>query len=590
MWQEPRSWLMLAGMTGINLRSPWPDQSEPVVVTKTGRDLIRDPLINKGTAFTADERERFGLTGLLPSRQLSMQTQEMRVLAALDKLVTPIEKYLELSAMQDRNEHLYYRVLTDRLEELMPIVYTPTVAEATRSFSHVFRRGRGIWLTPANRGRMAQVLRNGLGDCPVRLIVVTDNESILGIGDQGAGGMAICVGKLSLYTVAAGIPPSVTLPISLDVGTDNQRLIYDDMYVGWRDRRLRGAEYDEFIEEFVAAVAEVFPDALLQWEDLRKDIALSVADRYRARLPSFNDDIQGTGAVALAGMISSARLTGRRLADERVVIHGAGAAGLGIARQIKAAMRLEGLDDDEVRSRVAALDSRGLLVDDQDLREAYKRELAWPAAQAERCGLGPGTSRELQAVVAAIRPTVLIGTSGQPGCFDEQIVRAMARHCDRPVVLPFSNPSDLTEALPADVLRWTDGRALVATGSPFPPVDLGGRKIHIGQGNNVLIFPGVGLGALLGGIREITDEMLTAAAFTLAGMVSDAELSSGMLFPAVSRLREVSAAVAAAVVSAAHGADVTVPPPAELVAQVGSTMWEPRYEEYRQPGTDRANG
>ncbi|HSQ69795.1 MAG TPA: oxaloacetate-decarboxylating malate dehydrogenase, partial [Steroidobacteraceae bacterium] len=359
---------------------------------------------------------------------------------------------------------------------------------------------------------------------------------------------------------------------------------------GWRDRRLRGAEYDEFIEEFVAAVAEVFPEALLQWEDLRKDIALSVADRYRARLPSFNDDIQGTGAVALAGMISSARLTGRRLADERVVIHGAGAAGLGIARQIKAAMRLEGLDEDEVRSRVAALDSRGLLVDDQELREAYKRELAWPAAQAERCGLGAGAERGLPAVVAALRPTVLIGTSGQPGCFDEQIVREMARHCERPVVLPFSNPSDLTEALPEDVLRWTDGRALVATGSPFPPVEHRGRQIHIGQGNNVLIFPGVGLGALLGGIREVTDEMLTAAAFTLAGMVNDAELSSGMLFPAVSRLREVSAAVAAAVVSAAGGAAVTASPPAELVARVRGAMWEPRYEEYRQPGPDLANG
>ena len=542
-------------------------------MTKSGRDLIRDPQLNKGTAFNIDERERFGLHGLLPPRQLSMHTQVRRVLASLDKLPTAFDKYLELQAMQDRNEHLYHRVLSDRLEEYMPIVYTPTVAEATRNFSEVFRRGRGTWLTPASRGRMAQVLRNGLGDYPVKLIVATDNESILGIGDQGAGGMAICVGKLSLYTVAAGIPPSVTLPISLDVGTDNERLLHDEMYVGWRDRRLRGVEYDEFIEEFVEAVREVFPGAILQWEDLRKDLALRVLDRYRSRLPSFNDDIQGTGAVALAGMISSARLTGRRLAQERVVIHGAGAAGLGIARQIKAAMRIEGLDEAEILERVAALDSRGLLVDDQHFREQYKLELAWPAELAERNGLGAGSARDLLAVVRALKPTVLIGTSGQPGSFDEPVVRAVADSCDRPVILPFSNPSDLSEAVPADVLAWTGGRALVATGSPFPPVEIAGRRVFIGQGNNVLIFPGVGLGTLLGGIHQITDEMLTAAAFTLATKVSQQELESGMLFPAVTRLREVSAAVAAAVISVARGANPTAPPPEELVDEVRGLMW-----------------
>jgi malic enzyme len=558
-------------------------------VTKSGRDLIRDPQLNKGTAFNIDERERFGLHGLLPPRQLSMHTQVRRVLASLDKLATPFDKYLELQAMQDRNEHLYHRVLSDRLEEYMPIVYTPTVAEATRNFSDVFRRGRGTWLTPASRGRMAQVLRNGLGDYPVKLIVATDNESILGIGDQGAGGMAICVGKLSLYTVAAGIPPSVTLPISLDVGTDNERLLHDEMYVGWRDRRLRGVEYDEFIEEFVEAVREVFPGAILQWEDLRKDLALRVLDRYRSRLPSFNDDIQGTGAVALAGMISSARVTGRRLAQERVVIHGAGAAGLGIARQIKAAMRIEGLDEAEITARVAALDSRGLLVDDQHFREKYKLELAWPAELAERNGLGAGSARDLLTVVRALKPTVLIGTSGQPGSFDEPVVRAVADSCDRPVILPFSNPSDLSEAVPADVLAWTGGRALVATGSPFPPVEIAGRRVFIGQGNNVLIFPGVGLGTLLGGIHQITDEMLTAAAFTLATKVSQQELESGMLFPAVTRLREVSAAVAAAVISVARGADPTAPPPEELVDEVRALMWQPRYEEYRQPEIDPIN-
>ncbi len=470
----------------------------------------------------------------------------------------------------------------------MPIIYTPTVAEATRNFSQVYRRARGVWLTPDFRGRMARVLRDAAGEEPVRLIVATDNESILGIGDQGAGGMAICVGKLALYTVAAGIPPAATLPVSLDVGTDNQALLEDGMYVGWREPRLRGAEYDDFIEEFVEAVASVFPKALLQWEDLRKDIALGVADRYRARLPSFNDDIQGTGAVALAGLLSSARVTGTRLSEHRVVVYGAGAAGLGIARQIRAAMQIEGLSATQSLERVAALDSRGLLVTDHEQREAYKRDLAWPPALAQSFGLGASSARGLDSVVEAFRPTALIGTSGQRGSFTEAIVRSMAGHCARPVILPMSNPSDLSEAVPADLLRWTDGRALVATGSPFAPVEVNGRVVSIGQGNNVLVFPGLGLGVLLGGIRAVTDEMLTAAAYTLAGKITDAELASGMLFPAVTRLREVSAAVAAAVIANSRGAAVTDPPAAALVDAVAARMWVPRYEEYAAVAGDAA--
>ncbi len=398
--------------------------------------------------------------------------------------------------------------------------------------------------------------------------------------------MAICVGKLALYTVAAGIPPAATLPVSLDVGTDNRDLLGDSMYVGWREPRLRGAEYDDFVEEFVDAVATVFPKALLQWEDLRKDIALRVADRFRARLPSFNDDIQGTGAVALAGLLASGRVTGTRLSEQRVVVHGAGAAGLGIVRQIRAAMRLEGLSEAQCVERVAALDSRGLLVADREQRDAYKRDLAWPPSLVQ--ALGIGAERGLDAVVRAFRPTALVGTSGQKGCFTDSIVRAMAQGCERPVVLPFSNPSDLSEATPADLLRWTDGRALVATGSPFAPVDVGGRTVHVGQGNNVLVFPGLGLGVLLGGLRMVTDEMLTAAAFTLAGKVTDAELASGMLFPAVTRLREVSAAVAAAVIATARGRDVREPPLPALVDAVAAKMWVPRYEEYVAVASDAA--
>ncbi len=578
----------LVAMQDTKLNAPWPSQDHPVPVLKRGRDLIRDPLLNKGTAFRADERERFRLHGLLPSRQISMQQQVRRNVASIDLATSELDRYLKLSALQDRNEHLYFRVLAEHLERYMPVVYTPTVAEATRNFSQVFRRARGVWLTPEFRGRMARVLRDSAGDEPVRLIVATDNESILGIGDQGAGGMAICIGKLALYTVAAGIPPAATLPISLDVGTDNPALLADEMYVGWREPRLRGTEYDEFIAEFVEAVASVFPQALLQWEDLRKDIALSVADRYRGRLPSFNDDIQGTGAVALAGLLSSARITGIRMAEQRVVVHGAGAAGLGIARQIRAAMRLDGLSEAQSLERVAALDSRGLLVADREQREAYKRALAWPPALAQSLGLAAESTRGLDDVVRAFRPTALIGTSGQRGSFTEAIVRSMAGTCERPVILPMSNPSDLSEATPLDLLRWTEGRALVATGSPFAPVELDGRMVSIGQGNNVLVFPGLGLGVLLGGIRVVTDEMLTAAAYTLAGKVTDAELDSGMLFPAVSRLREVSAAVAAAVIANFRGGAVQDEPPAALVEAVAAKMWMPRYEEYVAVASDAA--
>ena len=568
-------------MSGSELEQPWPPQGGSQRVAKTGLELIRDPLLNKGTAFPFEEREMFRLHGLLPSYQFSMETQQRRVEASLAQAPTPFAKYLELSALQDRNETLYYRVLCDHLDELMPVVYTPTVAEATRNFSSVFRRARGVWLTPGFRGRMARVLRDAVGARPIRLVVATDNESILGIGDQGAGGMAICVGKLALYTVAAGIPPDVTLPVSLDVGTDNETLLGDEMYVGWRAPRLRGSQYDEFIDEFVEAVRSVFPGALLQWEDLRKDIALRVLERHRSRLLSFNDDIQGTGAVALAGVLTACGLTRQPLGAQRIVVHGAGAAGLGIARQLRAALRATGLAEAEVTGRVAALDRRGLLVDDQPQRDAYKRELAWPASLAVRHGLGAGDDRGLEAVVRALRPTVLIGTSGQARCFDERVVRAMLEGCDRPVILPFSNPTDQSEADPADLLRWTGGRALVATGSPFPPVKLEGREVRIGQGNNVLIFPGVGLGALLAGARQVSDGMFEAAARALPGLVTSAELASGMLFPAVGRLREVSCAVAAAVIRAARGDEGAGPSPPGLLAEVESAMWVPRYAPYR---------
>lgn len=546
-----------------------------------GYDLIRDPMLNKGTAFTPRERFELGLQGLLPNAHSTMEEQAQRIYASLNEKATAMEKYIGLVSLQDRNEHLFYRVLCDHLEEFLPIIYTPTVGSAAQNFSRIFRRGRGVWLTPDLRGPAEEVLRRAAGDREVRLLVVTDGESILGIGDQGAGGMAISVGKLALYTACAGIHPGQTLPVTLDVGTDNQALFDDEFYLGWRQPRLRGAPYDEFVEEFVTAVQAVFPGALIQWEDFRKDNALSIMERYRTRALSFNDDIQGTGAVALAGLLSAMRLTGSNLAEQRIVIFGAGAAGLGIARQFRVALAQEGLNPDQIVKSVAVLDSGGLLVDDRQLSDAYKRELAWPGGLAAEFGLGDSSARDLAAVVAQFRPTALVGSSGQPGAFTEAIVRGMAKYCERPVILPFSNPTDLSEAIPEDIVRWTGGRALIATGSPFEPVTWGETTVQIGQGNNVFIFPGLGLGALLSGATEVTESMIGAAAHALADTVTDDELASGLLYPAISRLRDVSVHVAKAVIDQAVQDGVnTIATAEDSHAWIEATMWEPNYREY----------
>jgi malic enzyme len=420
------------------------------------------------------------------------------------------------------------------------------------------------------------VLRDAAAGRQIRLLVVTDNESILGIGDQGAGGIAISIGKLSLYTAAAGIDPAQVLPVSLDVGTDNEALLADPFYLGWPSRRLRGESYQQLLDEFVDAVDEVFPGALVQWEDFRKDNALRVLERYRYRLPSFNDDIQGTGAVALAGLLTAERVTGRSLPDERVVILGGGAAGLGIARQIRAAMFAAGLRNEHLRRSIAVLDSKGLIADDTPM-DSYKAELAWPAACANELGLDKGR-RGLIDVVRRYRPTVLIGTSGQAGAFSEEVVTAMCGEADRPVILPLSNPTSICEACPADLYAWTRGRALVATGSPFGDVQWDGRRYQVAQGNNAYVFPGVGLGILAGRLGRATDEMFFAAAQALAAGVSRAELESGLLFPPISRLREVARAVAVAVIASGKR-DAAVDMKA-LDAQIQEAMWLPEYSRY----------
>jgi malic enzyme len=541
--------------------------------------LIREPLLNKGSAFSREERAAFGLEGMLPHAVLTIDQQARRSYRNLTFYNDPLKQYVYLASLHERNETLYFKLLEQYLEELLPIVYTPTVGLATRRYSQVFQRGRGVWVTPGMRGEIAAALKRWAGDRQIRLVVATDNESILGIGDQGAGGMAISIGKLSLYTAGAGIDPATVLPVSLDVGTNNDALLKDPNYIGWPEARLQGDAYLSLVDEFIAAVQSVFPGALVQWEDFRKDNALRVLDRFAQQLPSFNDDIQGTGSMALAGILSAERSHGRSLDEERILIHGAGAAGLGIARQIRTALITEGCSEGEAKHSIAVLDSRGLLVDNGELSDAYKRELAWdPAIAAER-QLKAGSA--LADVVNAFKPTVMIGTSGQAGAFNESIVRSVAANVERPVIMPLSNPTDQSEAIPSEVISWTSGRVLIATGSPFPDVEWGAQRLRIGQGNNAFIFPGVGLGVMLAGVREVTDSLFYAAARALAAAVTEEELACGLLYPPIERLREVSSAVAATVMQAAVAEGLCDPiNEAEIQRRLETGTWDPSYDPY----------
>ena len=543
-----------------------------------GSSLLRNPLKNRGSAFTDAERQQLGIQGLLPASVQTQAQQVARVYQILKRQESPLEMYRELAGLQDRNEYLYYRVLIEHLPELMPIVYTPTVGEAAQNYSAVFQRERGIWITPNHRGRVQQVLENAVGDRDIKLIVATDNEAILGLGDQGAGGMTISIGKLALYTACAGIAPESTLPISLDVGTNNQTLIDNPDYLGLNQPRLRGKAYEDLLEEFVTAVESMFPGAMIQWEDFSKDNALNILDRYRGRIPSFNDDIQGTGAVTLAGIFSALRIKQESLNEQRVLIYGAGAAGLGIARQIKAAFREAGIRPEELDQHIGLLDSRGLLVADREISDSYKHELAWAKDSALAIGLTDPQSRSLAAVVDAFKPTILVGSSGQAGAFDEKIVRSLASYCQRPVIMPLSNPTSAAEATPSDLLTWTEGSAIVATGSPFDPVKYGDATHRFGQGNNVFIFPGLGYATLLGNIRSVSDSMITASAKALAESMLQEELKSGQLYPDVSRLRETTAAVTKGVLLAAINEGLTsLTIKADLDDLIEQSAWSPNY-------------
>jgi malic enzyme len=548
-----------------------------------GEQVLRDPARNKDLAFTHTERQRLGIEGLLPPAVLTIEQQVAVEMEHIFSKNDPLEQYIGLIALLDRNETLFYRLLFEHLERLTPILYTPTVGLACQQYSHIYRRPRGLFLCPDDRGQIAQRLRN-FRQRDIRLIVVTDNERILGLGDQGAGGMAIPIGKLALYCAGAGIHPSLCLPISLDVGTDNSQLLADPFYLGYRGRRLRGAEYDAFVEEFVQAVKNVFPRALLQWEDFKKANALSLLGRYSGRLPSFNDDIQGTSAVTLAGILSALRIVGRPLREQRFLLVGSGAAGVGIGRLLRAALLADGLTDQEIRRRQIFMDSCGVVCDSRTGLETHKREIALRPEDLAALGLSSPPPPSLEEIVRVVCPTVLIGTTGHPGDFTPTVLRAMAERCERPIIFPLSNPTSQAECTPTEALLHSEGRALVATGSPFEPVVFNGQKHVIGQCNNVFIFPGVGLGVLISEASRVTDSMFLAAARALAEFTRSGAAANGRLFPSLRELRAVSRQIAFKVAQTAReeGYGRTLEDEA-LQGAIEKFCWFPDYAKKQEP-------
>lgn len=548
-----------------------------------GRAVLADPRINKGTAFTTQERDELGLVGLLPPRVLTIDQQAGRAYRQYLDQPTDLAKNVFLTALHDRNEVLFFRLLGDHLPEMLPIVYTPTVGEAIQRYSHEYRRPRGVYLSVEDPdGVERALLAGGRGPEDIDLIIATDAEGILGIGDWGVGGIEIAVGKLNVYTAAAGINPSRTLAVMLDVGTNRQELLDDPLYLGVSHPRVDREEYDAFIDRYVTTAIRLFPHALLHWEDFGTSNARRILQRYRSSTLTFNDDMQGTGAVNLAAVVSASAVSGRRLEEHRVVVFGSGTAGIGIADQLRDAMCGAGLSLDEATRRFWCVGRHGLLADDRmdlrDFQEPYARPAAEVADWDRDAELG-GIS--LAEVVRRVRPTILIGTSAQPHAFTEELVREMATHVDRPVIMPMSNPTDLAEAVPSDLLAWTDGRALVATGSPFAPVSFAGTTYEIAQVNNALIFPGLGLGVIAVQASRITDGMFLAAAQAVAAIV-DPTTPGASLLPQVADLHTTSAAVAVAVARAAqHDGVAVLEPEDRLEDTVRRTMWQPEYHPVR---------
>ena len=556
----------------------WTPEGMVARVRLRGRSVLTTAMLNRGTAFTLAEREALGLTGLLPDGVSTIESQLHRAYAQYRRQPDDLAKNIFLGHVRDRNEVLFYRLLTDHIHEMLPIVYTPTVGTAIERYSLEFGRPRGVYLSVDHPDQVETAFRNyGLGPDDVDLIVATDSEGILGIGDWGVGGIAIAVGKLAVYTAAAGLHPRRVIPVVLDAGTDNPRLLAEDVYVGIRHPRVRGERYDELIEAYVSTATRLFPNALLHWEDFGAANAHRILMKYTGTCCTFNDDIQGTAAVVLAAALCAVRATGTRMSDQTVVIHGAGTAGIGIADALRQVMIDEGLSGDEATARFYALGSKGLLTSNypgklRDFQVPYARQAAevagWRHDEDGRIGLAE--------VVTRSRPTVLIGTSTQPGAFSEAIVTEMAAHVARPIIMPLSNPTSHSEAQAADLIAWTGGRALIATGSPFPPVDYDGVEYQVAQANNALIFPGLGLGVAVSKARRVSDGMLAAAANALAGL-SDAATPGAAVLPPVTGLRAVSAAVAEAVARAAQAEGLSDVPLDGLPERVREAMWEPAY-------------
>jgi malate dehydrogenase (oxaloacetate-decarboxylating) len=548
---------------------------ERLRVTLRGAPLLRLPLTNKGGSFTEEERIALGLDGLLPPQVTTLEGQVERTYAAFSREPSALAKYTYLRALQERNEILFYALVEQHVAEMLPIIYTPTVGDAVRHASALYQAARGLTLSPRNIDRARAVTDNCILD-DVRIIVATDSSAILGIGDQGWGGISIAIGKLALYTVAGGVSPYRSLPLGLDVGTDREDLLRSSGYLGWRHARLRGEEYLAFMDRAVDALKARWPRAVLQWEDLSKDAAFELLERYRKKLPSFNDDIQGTGAVTLAGLVGAGALRGRKLSDEVVIVYGAGAGGVGVAWAIQQGMMREGLSAEAARARVLVLDSKGLLVEGRSM-EAYKKDYAQPRARV--AGWGEG-ALQLQQVIVKGRATVLLGLSGQPGTFTEPMVRAMCANAERPVIFALSNPTTSCEATPADMLAWSHGRAIVATGSPFDPVRVGDKDVEIGQGNNAFIFPGLGFGAILAEAREVTDAMVLTAAHALADYVRAHHLDAGRIYPPVDEMREVARTVAVRVFQQAFDDGVAMTTKAtreSAESYVQAKLWRPTY-------------
>jgi malate dehydrogenase (oxaloacetate-decarboxylating)(NADP+) len=531
-----------------------------------GLALLRDPLLNKGTAFTAQERDALGLRGFLPAAVMSMQVQAERILTGLRSLSSDLEKYIALNSLHDRNEALFFRVVCDHIDEIQPLIYTPTVGLACQKFGLIFRRPRGLFISANDRGRIADILANW--PYATKLIVVTDGERILGLGDLGANGMGIPVGKLSLYSACAGVHPELCLPVMLDVGTNNEEVLKDPYYIGLRQKRITGAAYDEFVDEFVTAARATFPGVLIQFEDFANHSAFRLLHKYRDQACVFNDDIQGTAAVALAGLFSALRVSGRKLKDQTVLFLGAGEAATGIADLVVSAMMAEGVSEEEALRRNWLVDSKGLVVKGRAGLNAHKLRYAHDQAPIA----------DFPTAIRTLRPTAIIGVAAVGGAFTPEVLQMMAEINERPIVFALSNPTSKAECSAEDAYRHSEGRAIFACGSPCDPVKLNGATFVPRQGNNSYIFPGVGLGVIASGARLVTDEMFMAAAHTLTNCVTEADLAQGSLYPALPRIREVSAQIGAAVASVAYQNGLAHGhAPNDLLALVQSQMYDPHY-------------